>query len=268
MMKKYAVIEKELGETPLIAIETFRKSHPELRELPLSYAGRLDPMASGKLVVLIGEECKKRSQYDGLDKTYVFEVLLGFSSDTGDVLGIPSMGLLTNPEEAVVEKAAKSLVGNHTLAYPAFSSKTVNGKPLFSYALAGTLASITIPTIDVRIYSLRSIDRLIMPKDELIERILSRIERLKASRGPDEPQPDFRKEEIMRAWWKFSDRRKTPCTILRFEATVSSGTYIRTLAPLIAERLGTIGLAYSIQRTRIGNYLPVVGGRGLWMSSL
>jgi tRNA U55 pseudouridine synthase TruB len=89
-MQRYALIEKNVGVTPLQAIETFRKEKPELKDLPLTYAGRLDPMAGGKLLVLIGDECKRREKYDGLDKEYEFEVLLGFASDSGDVLGLPA----------------------------------------------------------------------------------------------------------------------------------------------------------------------------------
>jgi tRNA U55 pseudouridine synthase TruB len=84
----------------------------------------------------------------------------------------------------------------------------------------------------------------------------------------DELGADFRKEEIMKKWWSLQDRRKTPCTILRFETTVSSGTYIRTLAPLIAKELGTLGLAYSIKRTRLGRYQPIIGSTGVWLRTL
>ena len=115
---------------------------------------------------------------------------------------------------------------------------------------------------------MRYLDRIIMPKDELIERILNRIDLLKIRDDIDELGAGFRKEEIIKQWWNLQDRRKTPCTILRYETTVSAGTYIRTLAPLIARSLGTHGLAYSIKRTKIGRYLPIVGGVGLWTRTL
>jgi tRNA U55 pseudouridine synthase TruB len=40
------------------------------------------PMASGKLLVLLGEECKHQENYHSLDKEYEFSVLLGIGSDT------------------------------------------------------------------------------------------------------------------------------------------------------------------------------------------
>jgi tRNA U55 pseudouridine synthase TruB len=45
-------------------------------------------MAEGKMLILAGEACKEREKYLGLDKEYIFEILLGFKSDTKDILGI------------------------------------------------------------------------------------------------------------------------------------------------------------------------------------
>ena len=86
-MRRYEIVEKSVGETPLQALEAFRERE-RLGGIPLTYAGRLDPMASGKLLILIGDECKKRDTYTGLDKRYRFEVLFGARTDTGDILGI------------------------------------------------------------------------------------------------------------------------------------------------------------------------------------
>jgi len=81
------VLEKAVGETPLMCAETWRQRAGVDTRIPLAYAGRLDPMASGKLLILIGDECKHQTDYHGLDKAYDFSVLLGIGSDTHDVLG-------------------------------------------------------------------------------------------------------------------------------------------------------------------------------------
>ena len=139
-LPKSAIIEKELGESPLQALERFRASDPRLADVPLTYAGRLDPMAEGKLLVLIGEECKRKEEYLRLDKEYAFEILFGVSSDTGDVLGMPEACGLPPLKEDEVLKAAEGMTGGHRLPYPAFSSKPVGGKPLFEHALGGRLS--------------------------------------------------------------------------------------------------------------------------------
>ena len=95
-MEKRVIIYKKVGETPLEALENFRtkrldEGHVEYRNIPMTYAGRLDPMAEGDLLILIGEECKKKDAYLGLDKEYEVEVLFGIETDTHDVLGIPKV---------------------------------------------------------------------------------------------------------------------------------------------------------------------------------
>ena len=86
-LPRYVLLDKAVGQTPLQCMETWRATEGIDPSIPLTYAGRLDPMASGKLLVLVGEECKKKDQYLALDKTYEFAVLLGIGSDTHDVLG-------------------------------------------------------------------------------------------------------------------------------------------------------------------------------------
>jgi len=44
------------------------------------------------------------------------------------------------------------------------------------------------------------------------------------------------------------------CTVLRMKATVTSGTYIRSLAHEMGERLGVGAIALDIFRTRVGDY--------------
>jgi tRNA pseudouridine55 synthase len=113
-MEKVLKLYKNLGETPLECLERFRVSNPEYANEKMTYAGRLDPMAEGLLIALVGEECKKKDEYLGLDKEYVFEVLFGFQSDTYDILGIPKIAEKKDFE-------IQSFVGKRVQEYPAYS---------------------------------------------------------------------------------------------------------------------------------------------------
>src|SRR3989344_5610173 len=62
-MKKIILIHKKEGETPLEALEDFRRKNKKYKNVKMTYAGRLDPMASGLLLVLAGEEVKKKEKY-------------------------------------------------------------------------------------------------------------------------------------------------------------------------------------------------------------
>ena len=129
-MKPYVILHKHVGETPLQRLQKYQSEHTELSGVPLAYAGRLDPMAEGKLLVLQGDECKVQEKYHDLDKEYEFEVLFGVSSDTADVLGMLHTCDVPELSSAELEKTAQKLIGKIELPYPHFSSKTVQGKPL------------------------------------------------------------------------------------------------------------------------------------------
>ena len=61
-MDKIINLYKPSGYTLHQTIENLRKNYPSLQNQKVSYAGRLDPMAEGVLVVLCGNENKNRSQ--------------------------------------------------------------------------------------------------------------------------------------------------------------------------------------------------------------
>jgi len=266
-MKKYIVIGKNVGETPLSAMEKARETETALAGVPLTYAGRLDPMASGKLLVLIGDECKNQTAYHSLDKEYEFEILFGFESDTGDVLGITTMDspLKTFPQKEILS-AAKSIIGVHTLPYPHFSSKTVQGKPLFLWTLENRLDEIKIPTIEAQVFKINLLTVRTEPISKVIEHILQKINLIPQITDQNKQLGrDFRRDEIRVQWNKLKVSVKDqPVTVAKFRIVVSSGTYIRSLAPLIAQKLGTTGLAYSIHRTKIGTFWNFGNGWGFW----
>lgn len=256
MTSGYCTIEKSAGETPLQAIERLRSEQSIPPHIPLSYAGRLDPMASGKLLILVGEECKKQKDYTGLDKEYIVEVLCGVSSDTGDILGIPTEGTERNVEKEDIRSAVQKEIGTHTLPYPAFSSKTVSGKPLFLYALEGILDTISIPTHPETFYDIILEDTSYIEKDVLERKIFSLLEAVPRTTEPSKALgEDFRQDDI-RAAWKTFFRASAISSFLIFKIKVTAGTgaYMRSLAIRLGETLGTTALALSIHRTKIGTF--------------
>ncbi len=93
-------VYKPEGITPVQLIEQLRINFPEYREAKISFAGRLDPLAHGVMVLLLGEENKQREKYLNLEKEYTFSCLLGVETDTFDYLGIlKSERYSTSPEE-------------------------------------------------------------------------------------------------------------------------------------------------------------------------
>ncbi len=164
-MKKIILINKKEGETPLEALENFRKENKEYRDsnkVRMTYAGRLDPMASGLLLILAGDKTKEKEKYLALDKEYEFEVLFGAATDTYDILGLikhsdilKNVGMLGSLKdlEKVIKKEIKFFTGKFIQKYPVYSSRTVGGRPLFTYARSGEL--VEIPDREVTVKSLK-----------------------------------------------------------------------------------------------------------------
>src|SRR4051812_27894414 len=120
------LVYKRRRETPLEALERFRLEFPRYKDEVLSYAGRLDPMAEGLLIVLVGDENKKRQEYLGLPKEYIVEILFGFETDTHDILGKVIYAKSADVSKETLEKVLEASVGIFQEEYPLFSSRTVN----------------------------------------------------------------------------------------------------------------------------------------------
>ena len=266
---RYITLEKPVGETPLETLSVWKSAHPEYAGMPASYAGRLDPMASGKLLILLGDECKRRDAYTGLDKEYEIEVVLGAATDTGDALGraelkspLPINATQSHLSERAILKALRALSGTHHVPYPAFSSKTVNGKPLFQYALEGTLDSISIPEHDETVYRAQLLKTQQLDASALHARIRKLLAHAPHSDDPRKTLgADFRQDEIRARWEKLLTHGAF--TVLTLRISCASGTYMRTFAARLGAALGTSGFALSIHRTRIGRYVPL-GPLGFW----
>lgn len=268
-MLRYVLLHKEVGQTPLQVLEACKNQHPELAKVPMAYAGRLDPMASGKLLVLLGEECKVQEKYHALDKAYHFEVLLGTGSDTQDVLGLLKWNNQTSkviPTKDTLSSIAQNLVGEISLPYPLFSSKTVRGKALHTWTLENKLAEIEIPIATTRVYKLICEDVKTLRAEEVYKIALTKINSIpEVTETSKAIGRDFRRADIRLSWkvWLENNKGKE-IAIANFYCIASSGTYMRSLAEEIGKLLQTNALAYSIDRTAIGRYQPLPFGLGFW----
>ena len=244
---------KKKSETPLQTIERYVTEHPEYKEVKITYAGRLDPMAEGVLLVLTGEKNKERETYTALDKDYEFEFILGIETDTHDVLGkITSATKNSDIDKKItekeVEKTLKKYTGKFMQKYPAYSSKVVNGTPLYNLARKGKIGTVVMPKHEVEVKKIELIgSRGISPADfkRYIEDAVNAV------------VGDFRQKEILKTWDAYFEKViKTDDSFLVYKARVTSGGgfYVRQLVSDIGRDLSTGAVTTSILRTRVGEY--------------
>lgn len=249
MQKKFYLVNKKEGETPLESLEVFRIKNKIPLDIPMTYAGRLDPLASGLLIILSGEECKNKEKYLNLDKEYEFSVLFGFKTDTYDILGkVITEGnpMYTKEDlEKLIKRNLKYFKGKIIQKYPIYSSKTVAGKPLFTYARENT--KVEIPEREVDVKNLKYLNLKKVSSKKLLKDIEIRINKVKG---------DFRQKEILHIWKKELNDEKMPkhFFVASFTAKVTSGTYVRTIANDLGDKISIPSLALSIKRTKIGKW--------------
>lgn len=236
---------KKLGETPLECILRYKADTGETRVM--TYAGRLDPVAEGGLLCLIGDECKSKAKYLTLNKKYTFEILVGFSTDTHDLLGLTEVTPLVNLGEvdSKLLHSLQSFIGKQPQVYPAYSSKTVNGVQLHTLARADKLGDIDLPSREVEIFELKLCDTRSIYGKELLNNILNKIDLVKG---------DFRQKQIKEKW-KSVLNESISYEICKIEMHCSSGTYVRALIRDLSKKIGIPMCAYSIKRTAVGNFV-------------
>src|SRR3989338_6134889 len=194
-MKKIILLHKKEGETPLEALENFRTKHKAYKNVPMTYAGRLDPLVSGLLLILAGDARLEKEKYSGLSKEYKFDVLFGFATYTHDILGKvqyshirKGVGMLDRRGlEKKIKENLKFFTGKFAQKYPMYSSKTVNGKPLFTYARAGKV--VKSPVHEVKVTSLKFLKLREISAGKFLENIERRVKKVKG---------DFRQKEILK----------------------------------------------------------------------
>lgn len=249
IFKKIFLLNKKEGETPLGALDKFRRSNPKYKNAKMTYAGRLDPMASGLMLILAGEETKNKEKYLLLDKEYKFEILFGFATDTYDILGkVVHYDILNNiimkNLEKDIKKNLKFFTGKFMQSYPLYSSKTVKGKQLFKYGREGV--DVELPTREVAVKELKFFGLRKINNKKLLANIEKKVGRVRG---------DFRQKEILKIWRKkLKNKDQKSFLIASFKIKCGSGTYVRAIAHSLGEKLGIPALAFSIKRIKIGNF--------------
>lgn len=261
-------VYKPVGKTPLECVEEYKSKHLIDQTTIVSYAGRLDPMAEGVLLLLVGGANKKRREYEHLSKEYEVRMIMGFATDTGDLMGkitkVQRTEYKVQSQEKLsmratqgrsnlihideIKKTLPSFVGLIEQKYPIYSSAKVQGKPLYWWARQERLDEIVIPTHKVQIHKIELIaeDEGITNK-ELLQYIVDSVGSV---------QGDFRQDEIITMWKEVLGEENDLSNHSLFTLRIScgSGTYMRQLVADMGDRLRIPLVAFKINRIKVGEF--------------
>jgi tRNA pseudouridine55 synthase len=153
-MDGVVVIAKPAGITSHDVVARVRK---KLGVRRAGHAGTLDPMATGVLVVMVGEATKLAPWLTAEDKSYRATVRLGVGTDTLDAEGVvtaeaPLPAWWHDPDEAAarIEAALTAERARTTQLPPAHSALKVGGVAAYKLARAGAEVELSPRAVAVR----------------------------------------------------------------------------------------------------------------------
>ena len=116
----------------------------------IGHTGTLDPIATGVLVICIGNTTKLCELLTSHYKEYIAQIKLGIKTDTLDITGtkieeqkIPSL------KEEQIKEILNSFPGKSIQTTPIYSAVKINGKKLYEYAREGI--EIELPKREIEI---------------------------------------------------------------------------------------------------------------------
>lgn len=123
-----------------------------LKRRDIGHAGTLDPLASGLMVLLVGEATKLSDYILNGDKAYEAEVKFGITTDSMDITGevLTEKPVAFSAEE--LAQAIEKLTGEIELAVPKYSAVKIEGRKLYEYARKDQ--DVVIPKRIMRFYDL------------------------------------------------------------------------------------------------------------------
>lgn len=124
-------------------------------KVKVGHTGTLDPAATGLMILVIGQYCKRAGEFSKLDKTYEVEATLGATSTTGDIEGQITKKVAQKPTAIEVEEALNKFVGEIAQTPPIYSAIKVNGQRAYKLARAGQ--EVKIKPRQVTIHSIDSV---------------------------------------------------------------------------------------------------------------
>jgi tRNA pseudouridine(55) synthase len=234
---------KRRSETMAACMERIRTEAGIPTETKVTYAGRLDPMASGLVIFLVGDFRFDKEVYSKLPKVYETEFFLGYSTDTYDILGTAHKGRVSEMSNIFEQIKQFQPIGTFEQLFPPYSSRKVEGKSLFQYAREG---NDSIPEVS-HLVTLHNIEQYLsheIASEKLLENITTDISKVSG---------DFRQEESIASWRNNLPPREM-VQMHKVTIEVSSGFYVRQWVHDFGIFLSTDIVTFLINRVTIGMF--------------
>lgn len=150
-------LDKPKGPTSHDAVLWARRV---LNTADVGHCGSLDPMATGLLLLVVGEARSQQNQFMAEQKSYAGVIRLGMATTTDDLDGAPTGKTYPRRVDSVtldeLRAALKTFEGKIRQEVPTYSAVKWKGKPLYHWARKGV--PVERPTKDVEVHRLELLE--------------------------------------------------------------------------------------------------------------
>lgn len=233
------LIDKPLGLTSHDVVAQARK---HLKTRRIGHTGTLDPLATGVLMLCSGPSTKLVQFLTADSKDYLAFISLGATTATLDAEGpLTHTSIPDLPSDTDLEAICRGFIGKQMQIPPQYSAISVQGQRAHEVARSG--GTVELKARAIEIFAMECLG-CFTPQDLASLR--------------------FEAPESAKAPWRISQTGQgqsfeRPPLLGSFQTlvvwvSVSSGTYIRSLARDLGDRLGTQAFLSGLVRTRVGRF--------------
>ena len=232
MLNGWMILDKPVGIGSTQCVSAVKRALREAGEpkTKVGHGGTLDPLASGVLPIALGEATKLAGRMLDATKVYEFTIKFGEETDTLDGEGELVAASTHRPTRAQVEAILPRFTGPIEQVPPAYSALKIAGKPAYARARAGE--QLDMKPRQVTVFSLLPLGG-------------GGAKRRRGDLNENTPPSVLRTD---------TSPKGEGLEEITLAATVSKGTYIRSLARDIARALETVGHVTMLRRSRAGPF--------------
>ncbi|WP_407706378.1 tRNA pseudouridine(55) synthase TruB [Actinotignum urinale] len=229
----------------------------------VGHAGTLDPMATGVLVVGIGQATKLLTYLVGEDKEYASRFRFGIDTTTEDATGEVTLARGCKDTDAEIDEALRGQTGDIMQVPSSFSAKKVDGRRAYDMARAGEVVELEAVPIHVsRCERVGNVERSVceiavegdvegdvagVPATTFLEEYTEMDVLVE-----DATRNDCVVNSAIEDCYQDVPVSGVPVADVSVAIACSSGTYVRAIARDAGESLGTGAHMTALRRTRVG----------------
>lgn len=228
------LVDKPLAWTSFDAVYKIRhylKQRLREKKLKVGHAGTLDPLATGLLVICVGNYTKRIDEFQAMPKTYTGTITFGATTPSFDLeKAVDATFPTEHLNDALLQAARRQFVGDILQLPPIFSAVKVDGKRLYKNARTGIEVEVPQRAVQVESFELGPLRPVATDRTEISVAYDKGNARIML-------HPDY-----------------APGQQCDFKVVCGKGTYIRSLVNDLGQAVGSGAYLSALRRTQTGGF--------------